>query len=130
VKTALLRGRRPTLAPDWIGFLAFRESFELLLGAIPTPTLFLLGARAGTNAKGRFCKARKNLCCGSIEPLSSGEPNVVFRRVSPIAPNPGECLLTEPTPAVRPWSRERVFMPQSAPRQPNQIVSFERNQIL
>jgi hypothetical protein len=79
VKTALLRGRRPTLAPDWIGFLAFRESFELHLGAIPTPTLFLLGARAGTNAKGRFCKARTNLCCGSIEPLSSGEPNVVFR---------------------------------------------------
>jgi len=26
------------------------------------------------------------------------------RRVSPIGPNPGEGLLTEPTPAVRPWS--------------------------
>src|SRR5215469_2284675 len=25
-------------------------------------------------------------------------------------PNPGEGLLTEPTPAVRPWSRERVCM--------------------
>ena len=91
MKTALLRGRRPTLAPDWIGFLAFRESFELLLGAIPTPTLFLLGARAGTNAKGRFCKARTNLCCGSIEPLSSGEPNVVvFRRNLTVRPRSGE----------------------------------------
>ena len=36
-----------------------------------------------------------------------------FRRVSPIDPNPGEGLLTEPTPAVRPWSRERVLMPLS-----------------
>src|SRR6516225_4036522 len=35
------------------------------------------------------------------------------RRFSPIAPNPGEVLLTEPTPAVRPRSRERVFMPQT-----------------
>ena len=33
------------------------------------------------------------------------------RRFSPIAPRPREGLLTEPTPAVRPWSRERVFMP-------------------
>jgi hypothetical protein len=33
----------------------------------------------------------------------------------PIAPNPGERLFTEPTPAVRPWSRERVFMPRSRP---------------
>jgi hypothetical protein len=41
-------------------------------------------------------------------------PTVVvvrFRRVSAITPNPDEGLLTEPTPAVRPWSRERVFMP-------------------
>ena len=38
---------------------------------------------------------------------------VCNRRVSPIAPNPGEGLLTEPTPAVRPWSRERVFMPEA-----------------
>ena len=95
VKMALLRGRRPTLAPDWIGFLAFRESFELPLGAILTPTLFLLGARAGTNAKGRFCKARTNLCCGSIEPLSSGEPNVVFRRILPIPARSGGGRLTE-----------------------------------
>ena len=35
---------------------------------------------------------------------------VRYRRVSPIAPNPGEGLLTEPTPAVRPRSGERVFM--------------------
>ena len=38
------------------------------------------------------------------------------RRVSPIAPNPGEGLLTEPTPAVRPWSREQVFMPYTCRR--------------
>jgi hypothetical protein len=35
---------------------------------------------------------------------------VCFRRVSPVAVRPGEGLLNEPTPAVRPWSRERVFM--------------------
>jgi len=40
---------------------------------------------------------------------------VRLRRVSPIAPNPGEGLLTEPIPAVRPWSRERVFMPRRRP---------------
>ena len=30
-----------------------------------------------------------------------------------VAVHPGEGLLTEPTPAVRPWSRERVFMPHT-----------------
>jgi hypothetical protein len=37
---------------------------------------------AGTNAKGRFCKARTNLCCGSIEPLSadSGEVRHACRK--------------------------------------------------
>jgi len=35
------------------------------------------------------------------------------RRGSPIAPNPGGGLLTEPTPAVRPCPRERVLMPQT-----------------
>ena len=109
MKRALLR-RRPTLAPDWIGFLAFRESVELPLGAILTPTLFLLGARAGTNAKGRFCKARTNLCCGSIEPLSSGEPNVVFRRISPAPVRSGEGPLTERTCMDRlPFASEGVL---------------------
>ena len=37
------------------------------------------------------------------------------RRVSPIAANPREGLLTEPTPAVRSWPREWVFMPLSGP---------------
>ena len=32
------------------------------------------------------------------------------RRVSPIDPNPGEGLLTEPTPAVQPSRREPLFM--------------------
>jgi hypothetical protein len=36
---------------------------------------------------------------------------------APISPNPGEGLLTEPTPAVRSWSRERVFMPHTCPSQ-------------
>jgi hypothetical protein len=31
----------------------------------------------------------------------------------PVAVHPGEGLLTEPTPAVRPWSRERIFMVES-----------------
>src|SRR5262252_8002674 len=63
---------------------------------------------------------------GKLAPRCDGFANVGFReavpdapalandrnrRVSPIGPNPGEGLLTEPTPAVRPWSRERVFMP-------------------
>jgi hypothetical protein len=30
-----------------------------------------------------------------------------------VAVHPGEGLLTEPTPAVRPWSRERIFMPHT-----------------
>ena len=88
VKTALLRGRRPTLAPDWIGFLAFRESFELPLGAILTPTLFLRGAPAGTNAKGRFCKARTTSAavqlsrCRRASRMSSSGASFPF----PIAP--------------------------------------------
>ena len=51
MKTALLRRRRPTLAPDWIGFLAFRGSFGLRRTAILAPALFLLGAAAGTNGR-------------------------------------------------------------------------------
>ena len=35
------------------------------------------------------------------------------RRTSPIAARPGEGPLTEPTPAVRPRLRERVFMPEA-----------------
>jgi hypothetical protein len=50
---------------DWIGLLAFRESFGLRLAAIRTLTLFLLGAAAGTNVKTRFCKPEQNSCCGS-----------------------------------------------------------------
>jgi hypothetical protein len=30
-----------------------------------------------------------------------------------VAVHPGEGLLTEPTPAVRPWSRERILMPET-----------------
>ena len=36
-----------------------------------------------------------------------------FRRGLPVVARPGEGPLTEPTPAVRPRPRERVFMPQS-----------------
>jgi hypothetical protein len=35
------------------------------------------------------------------------------RRASQVAARPGEGPLTEPTPAIRPRPRERVFMPQS-----------------
>ena len=38
-------------------------------------------------------------------------PSARLRRVSPIAPNTGEGLLTEPTPAAQPDRRELVFMP-------------------
>ena len=47
-------------------------------------------------------------------PLGQAVPMVAnwpYRRVSPVASRSREGLLTEPTPAVRPWSRERVFMP-------------------
>ena len=50
-----------------------------------------------------------------LNPFATGQPNGRLWRVSPIAPNPGERLFTEPTPAVRPWSRERVFVPQRRP---------------
>jgi len=50
VKTALLR-RRPALAPDWMGFSAFRGSFDLRRTAILAPPLFLLGAAVGTNGE-------------------------------------------------------------------------------
>ena len=53
--------------------------------------------------------------CPRRPPRSLGGGKVCNRRVSPIAPNPGEGLLTEPTPAVRSWSRERVLMPHSCP---------------
>ena len=43
--------------------------------------------------------------------VRSGDENGGFRRVSQIAPNPGEGLLTEPTPAVQPPRREQLFMP-------------------
>src|SRR5215472_8542124 len=50
---------------------------------------------------------------GRTLPLELGPANGRSRRVSPIAPNPGEGLLTQPTPAVRLWSRERVVVPRS-----------------
>ena len=46
-------------------------------------------------------------------PLRSGDGRK--RRVSLIAPNPGEGLVTEPTPAIRPWRGEPLFVPQSRP---------------
>ena len=33
-----------------------------------------------------------------------------YRRVSPVAPRPGEGPLTEPTAGAQPWPRERVLM--------------------
>src|SRR5215470_15421553 len=48
---------------------------------------------------------------GRTSPFPGEGGKVRNRRVSPIAPNPGEGLLTDPTPAVRSWLRERVFMP-------------------
>jgi hypothetical protein len=37
------------------------------------------------------------------------------RRVSLIPVRPGECRLTEPMAAIRPWRCEPVFMPLSGP---------------
>src|SRR6516164_7661140 len=58
----------------------------------------------------RPCKPEKTASVGRTARLDGRRVNDGFRRVSPIAPNPGEGLLTEPIPAIRSWSRERVFM--------------------
>src|SRR6516164_7075929 len=50
---------------------------------------------------------------GRTLPLDLGPANGRNRRTSPIAARPGEGPLTEPTPAVRPRLRERVFMPEA-----------------
>ena len=52
----------PTVAPDWIGFFGFRESFELRLAATLAPALLLVGAAAGTNPEEPPLWAG---CCGS-----------------------------------------------------------------
>ena len=70
VKTALLRCRRPTLAPDWIGFLAFRERFDLKLAAILAAALLPLGAAAGTNGKSRFCRPVQPAAVDRTLPIS------------------------------------------------------------
>src|SRR5215467_11513533 len=52
-KAALVQHYRPTLAPGWIGLLAFRESFDLRPAAI----MLRLGAAAGTNEERHFGKS-------------------------------------------------------------------------
>jgi hypothetical protein len=52
------------LAPDWIGFSALRESFDLRLAAILATAWFQLGAGAGTNGESRFCKSEQTAAVG------------------------------------------------------------------
>ena len=54
---------------------------------------------------------RKSAAAGGTCPFRGAGGKVGNQRVSPIAPNPREGLLIEPIPAVRFWSRERLFMP-------------------
>ena len=49
---------------------------------------------------------------GSNLPFRGKGGKVRNRRVSPVAPRPGEGPLTEPTAGAQPWPRERVLMPQ------------------
>jgi hypothetical protein len=79
-KRALLQHRRPP--PGWNGVLAFQESFGLPLAAILVPTLFLFRAAAGINRESGSCNLRASGC---RDPMSSGEPNVPFRRDRAIA---------------------------------------------
>jgi hypothetical protein len=48
---------------------------------------------------------------GSNLPFRGKGGKVRNRRVSPVAPRPGEGPLTEPTAGAQPWPRERVLMP-------------------
>src|SRR5258707_2431717 len=50
---------------------------------------------------------------GSNLPFRGKGGKVRNRRVSPVAPRPGEGPLTEPTAGAQPWPRERVLMPQN-----------------
>jgi hypothetical protein len=52
---------------------------------------------------------------GRTSPFSREGWKVCNRRLSPVAARPGEGPFTEPTPAVRPRPRERVFLPRSGP---------------
>jgi hypothetical protein len=68
----------------------------------------------GDNAIGRpGAPAVLNLTVNQLPTNGRQPPRYIdrFRRVSPIALNSGEGLLTEPTSAVRPRPRERVLMP-------------------
>jgi hypothetical protein len=38
--------------------------------------------------------------------------NSRYRRISPVAPRPGEGPLTEPAAGAQPWLRERVLCPE------------------
>ena len=59
----------------------------------------------------RFHRRRRRSAMGRLRRLHCTPASGRNRRVSPVASRSREGLLTEPTPAVRPWSRERVFMP-------------------
>jgi hypothetical protein len=48
---------------------------------------------------------------GRISSFRGDGGKVCNRRVSPVAPRPGEGPLTEPTAGAQPWPRERVLMP-------------------
>jgi hypothetical protein len=50
---------------------------------------------------------------GSNLPFRGKGGKVRNRRVSPVAPRPGEGPLTEPTAGAQPWPRERVLMPHT-----------------
>jgi hypothetical protein len=52
---------------------------------------------------------------GSNLPFRGKGGKVRNRRVSPVAPRPGEGPLTEPTAGAQPWPRERVLMPRTGP---------------
>ena len=64
MKRVLLQRCCPTLAPGWVGFLAFRESFDPRPAIILASAVLRLGAAAGTNGESRFGRSEQTPAVG------------------------------------------------------------------
>ena len=64
MKRVLLQRCCPTLAPGWVGFLAFRESFDPRPAIILASAVLRLGAAAVTNGESRFGRSEQTPAVG------------------------------------------------------------------